>query len=655
MKKIIITLSLIISVLQISTAQRTISGESAVGSLSIRPVPKLPPMLGQITPTFADADGNNVLDVNETATVSFILHNKGQGDAFGLKTSISVTNNANNISVTTPNVITTLKSNGTQTVTIPIKANNALSDGQTTLLISVSEANGFDINPVRLTISTAAFKAPNIQIGDYAFSSDAGSEIQKGIPITLTTMVQNKGQGKAKNVNIQFSIGDNVFATGETNFTIGELESGEGKVVTFDFFTNNRFEGSSIPVTYIISESYNKYGTNNTLAAKINEKVRPTSEIVIKPTKPTNPNQNTEQLDIVWVNPAPRKLNNKAIVAETNQITVELTAYSTQNLEKRHFSVWINGVEQIGKLGEGRLIRGDGSSSSNSYSYINTITVPEGNSSIEIEVSNAAGKKRSVPLKAIYSAGKPNLHILTIGTAPADLKYTEKDAQDFARAFANQKGDNKLFGEVNVTTILGEKATGVGIKDAIALMAYNYSEGIIAPNDVTILFISSHGYIEKQDEKFRIQGDDFNGVYYSTTSVSYEYITEKLDKMQCKKLVFIDACHSGGAKASVSAINNAITELTKKVDGITTLTSSSADEISYEHANWQNGAFTEIILKGLSGKADANKNGIITVNELYSYLENNVPDLVKSQYNGQTQHPNLTRSDLGDLPIFVVD
>ena len=169
------------------------------------------------------------------------------------------------------------------------------------------------------------------------------------------------------------------------------------------------------------------------------------------------------------------------------------------------------------------------------------------------------------------------------------------------------------------------------------------------------MFISSHGYIEKQDEKFRIQGDDFNGVYYSTTSVSYEYITEKLDKMQCKKLVFIDACHSGGAKASVSAINDAIIELTQKVDGITTLTSSSADEISYEHANWQNGAFTEIILKGLSGKADANTNGIITVNELYSYLENNVPDLVKSQYNGQTQHPNLTRSDLGDLPIFVVD
>jgi len=358
-------------------------------------------------------------------------------------------------------------------------------------------------------------------------------------------------------------------------------------------------------------------------------------------------------LDIVWVNPAPRKLNNKAIVAENNQITVELTAYSSQNVEKRHFSVWINGIEQTGKLGEGRLIRGDGNS--NSYSYINTITIPEGNSSIEIEVNNAAGKKRSVPLKAIYSAGKPNLHILAIGTAPADLKYTEKDAQDFGQAFANQKGNNKLFGEVNVTTVLGEKATGVGIKNAIALMAYNYSEGIIAPNDVVILFLSSHGYIEKQDQKFRIKGDDFNGVFYPTTSVSYEEITDQLGKMQCKKLVFIDACHSGGAKASVSAINDAITELTKKVDGITTFTSSSADEISYEHATWQNGAFTEIILKGLSGKADANRNGIVTVNELYNYLENNVPDLVKSQYNGQTQHPNLTRSDLGDLPIFVVD
>jgi hypothetical protein len=655
MKKIITTLIIIISVLQIGITQQSISGESAVGSLSIRPVPKLPPMLGQITPTFADADGNNVLDANETATISFILHNKGQGEAFGLKTTVTLSNDEHNITYTAPATVNNLKPNSTQTLTIPLKANNAISDGQTTITISVLEANGFDLNPVRVTVPTAAFKAPNMAIGDYAFSSNAGNEVQKGIPITLTTMVQNKGKGKAKNVSIRFAVAENVFATGETSFTIGELDPGEGKVVAFDFFTNNRFEGSSIPVTYTISESYSKYGESSTLSVKINQKIQPTSNIVIKPTKPSNPNNNTQQLDIVWVNPAPRKLGNKAIVAATNQITVELSAYSSQNLDKRHFSVWINGTKQVGKLGEGSLIRGDGASNNNSYTYVNTITVPEGSATIEIEVTNAAGKKRSVPLKVIYSAGKPNLHILAIGTAPADLKYTEKDAQDFGQAFANQKGNDKLFGTINVTTVLGTKATGVGIKNAIALMAYNYTEGIIAPNDVAIIFLSSHGYIEKTDQKFRIKGDDFNGVFYATTSVSYEEITDQLDKMQCKKLVIIDACHSGGAKASISAINEAIIELTKKIDGITTLTSSSADEMSYEHATWQNGAFTEAILKGLEGKADKDRNGIITVNELYSYLEATVPDLVKSQYNGQAQHPKLTRSDLGDLPIFVVD
>ena len=49
---------------------------------------------------------------------------------------------------------------------------------------------------------------------------------------------------------------------------------------------------------------------------------------------------------------------------------------------------------------------------------------------------------------------------------------------------------------------------------------------------------------------------------------------------------------------------------------ITVLTSSSAAELSREDPTWGHGAFTTILLEALSSRADANRNGLISISEL---------------------------------------
>jgi uncharacterized caspase-like protein len=79
---------------------------------------------------------------------------------------------------------------------------------------------------------------------------------------------------------------------------------------------------------------------------------------------------------------------------------------------------------------------------------------------------------------------------------------------------------------------------------------------------------------------------------------------------------------------------------------ITVLTSSTADQLSREDPDWGHGAFTKIVLEALSNKADADKNGMISISEFTSYLTRHVPALT-----GGVQQPGVEMRFDGD--VFV--
>jgi uncharacterized caspase-like protein len=221
--------------------------------------------------------------------------------------------------------------------------------------------------------------------------------------------------------------------------------------------------------------------------------------------------------------------------------------------------------------------------------------------------------------------------------------------------FATQSSKTyKLFNSVQLDTLIGAAATTSEIRGMIETIRTKFKTGQIAEDDVVMLFISSHGFLDEKGD-VRIQGNDYVPERRSTTSVSYQHdVLAQLDELPCKKVVIIDACHSGGARANSADIMSAIHDIKKAPRGFAIFTSSSSDEESYEDIKWQNGAFTEGILKGLKeGLADVNKNGIITLLELDDYLQKAVPKMVVDVKN-KPQHPLLTRNDIGDIPLFII-
>jgi uncharacterized caspase-like protein len=79
------------------------------------------------------------------------------------------------------------------------------------------------------------------------------------------------------------------------------------------------------------------------------------------------------------------------------------------------------------------------------------------------------------------------------------------------------------------------------------------------------------------------------------------------------------------------------------------LTASGANEVSAESDELQHGIFTHFLIKGLQGEADSDGDGLITVDEVYTYVSKQVP-----QATNQEQHPVKKGIVEGPLVLSIV-
>ncbi|RMG18651.1 MAG: caspase family protein, partial [Bacteroidetes bacterium] len=204
---------------------------------------------------------------------------------------------------------------------------------------------------------------------------------------------------------------------------------------------------------------------------------------------------------------------------------------------------------------------------------------------------------------------KPNLYVLAVGVSRyndpnVNLTFAHTDAEAVADRFKELEGT--IYSEVKVKKILNEDATLVNLK-----MGISWLEREATQHDVILMFISSHGALDHKGNLY-ILPTDFNSYNLFATALNIRDLTEGVNGVPCKKLIFLDACHSGQSAynlldfASVKAanVNKIVEEVLGVEPGLTVMTSSSGREYSYENPKWGHGAFTKAILEGLDGQAD---------------------------------------------------
>ncbi len=332
--------------------------------------------------------------------------------------------------------------------------------------------------------------------------------------------------------------------------------------------------------------------------------------------------------------------------------------YTSSNFSIKDLKVYKNNID----ITKNTII--DIKISNNEYKVKAGVSVPiDTLSKIYFKVSNTRVPTISAPIFILRdSTYKPNLFLLSIGPSTENLSFTSKDAKDFADLFFIQKSlKNRPFQNIYIDTLLNENATKTNIAKCIDKLLKQYFTGMIKPDDLVIIFISSHGNTDVKNGEYYISPSSYHfndQIPNFTEGIAFNQdLKSKLMLMKCKKLILFDACHSPNKKSFLTNnLGNIVHETIKRTFSFSPpgiLSSSKGTEYSYEIPDLKNGIFTHFIVEGVKkGSSDITQDGKITVNELYGYLKINVSEYINENKKG-SQTPELTTNGLESQVLFV--
>jgi uncharacterized caspase-like protein len=102
-------------------------------------------------------------------------------------------------------------------------------------------------------------------------------------------------------------------------------------------------------------------------------------------------------------------------------------------------------------------------------------------------------------------------------------------------------------------------------------------------------------------------------------------------------------------KTRATGVDDLFLERLTRSKGRAIVTASRPSEVSIELSELGHGVFTYYLVEGLKGAADANRDGIVSLQELYEYVEQQVTARARSV--GGNQHPVMKGELEGPLPL----
>ncbi len=233
---------------------------------------------------FVDENENNLINGNENCFINLIVENIGEGNAENVIVKVS-TKNTNIVGLDYTENITLgdLQANSGKNVSIAVNGGMDLVEGIAEFFIEVIEDRGFDAYPLEIKIETKPFATPKIIVADAVFSTEDGGLIKLNYPINLKVIVQNIGEGDAKDVVTEFKLPNIncVFLGEENRFNLGGLKRGETVELEFLFTATRRYTENEIPVLVDLSESIGKYARDTTFNVGLEQRLTAKNEVVI--------------------------------------------------------------------------------------------------------------------------------------------------------------------------------------------------------------------------------------------------------------------------------------------------------------------------------------------------------------------------------------
>lgn len=326
------------------------------------------------------------------------------------------------------------------------------------------------------------------------------------------------------------------------------------------------------------------------------------------------------------------------------------------------FNIWINEVPLLGQRGISiRKQNRDG------LDTTITIKLSQGINNIEASIINYNGTESyHMPLVVNYVPSKPPIEKLVFIGIGIDnfvnpkynLQYSVKDIRDLAKLFKTKYGNSIL-----IDTFFNEQVTTSNIKSIKAKLLKT------SIHDKVIIAYSGHGVLTKEFDYYLSTYDvDFENA--SKNGLSYDDLEWLIDSIPArKKLLLIDACHSGevdkeelamlvkvkeeldpGSKGSTILVDTSKKTLSTKSSfelmqnmfvninkgtGAAIISASGGTQFALERGDLKNGVFTYSILEAFKN------NSKLKISELKKLVEDRVVELTKGMQKPTTRNETI--------------
>ena len=205
-----------------------------------------------------------------------------------------------------------------------------------------------------------------------------------------------------------------------------------------------------------------------------------------------------------------------------------------------------------------------------------------------------------------------------------ELRFADRDATAFRDFLASSAGGG--FTPENTVLLLNDAATSEKVRSALFTFLTRAQ-----PDDLVVLFFSCHGAPDPHDRRnLYLMTNDTRADDMGGTAIPMWQLQDVLSRVikARRVVIFTDACHSegiGGGVYGAPRQNNLVNQYLARYSADAQhalLTASDISESSYEDVRWGggHGAFTHFLLRGLTGEADVNHDGVVTAGELFPYV-----------------------------------
>ena len=535
---------------------------------------------------FIDANGNDILEAEESGKIRLNISNKG-GKADNVKVTVKPASIGTGISMTKTIFTTTVPKEGTTMIEVPMTASINAPTGNARFEIKVSEPMGYDIDVV-MELSTFAFQKSSLKMsgvsivdvgkGLRALRDNPDGKIQKGEVVRASVLLQNVGSGEANGIRYKVVSRDpNVSILTESgpvqefSGSVGNMLIEQTREISFRLSANNNYvnKGEYLPIYLTVSE---EKGFGNIDYQQI-----------------------PIPLDAVPVKPEVVKVK-----ADTDKLMASLGTKVYSDDKRVTSDAQINDI-MVAPFGEAL--------------YADAVAVV---------------------------IGAENYEDSNIPQAP----YAKRDAEVMKQYFKTSLG----IPESDITVLTDEMVTSRTMKDIFFRKGleekvnpdktdiFIYYSGHGVPME-----------INGKSEMFLIPSD-CDKSYIAEDGISINTLYSRLQSLNARSVtVILDACFSGGSRYSGAYTSQNIAGHKMVMPDLSAMeqpwledpnfrvfTSSRGDQTSQGYDRSLSGLFTYYLATGLQGECDKDNNGTIMMSELVEYVTDNV-----NKTSGGSQTPQF--------------